>query len=33
VRAVTHYDVTHEQCAEAARAAAGVASEATAARA
>jgi threonine aldolase len=33
VRAVTHYDVTHAQCAEAAQIAAGVASEATAARA
>jgi threonine aldolase len=33
VRAVTHYDVTHAQCAEAAQAVAGIASEATAARA
>jgi threonine aldolase len=33
VRAVTHYDVTHTQCAEAAQAVAGVASDATAARA
>jgi len=33
VRAVTHYDVTREQCAEAARAVAGVVSEAVAARA
>ena len=33
VRAVTHYDVTREQCVEAARAVAGVVSEATAARA
>ena len=33
VRAVTHYDVTHEQCAEAARAVEEVASEAVAARA
>jgi threonine aldolase len=33
VRAVTHYDVTHAQCAEAAQAVAGVASDATAARA
>ena len=32
VRAVTHYDVTREQCAEAARALAGVASEAIAQR-
>jgi threonine aldolase len=33
VRAVTHYDVTHEQCADAARVVASVALEATAARA
>jgi threonine aldolase len=33
VRAVTHYDVTHAQCAEAAQMVAGIASEATAARA
>jgi threonine aldolase len=33
VRAVTHYDVTHAQCAEAAQAVAGIAAEATAARA
>jgi len=33
VRAVTHYDVTHEQCADAVRAVAALASEASAARA